>query len=104
MAKTVEHETNLFCKLRGFKADDLGSHPCADDIVLLTKVKELKEYFHPKHRAIVNGLWGMVYVRKFPLKSKHLRQLEDITITAIGRQQKANTYMAKIRKLRKAQV
>jgi hypothetical protein len=40
MAKSVEHQTNLFCWRRGFKANDLGSHPCADDLVLMTRLKD----------------------------------------------------------------
>ena len=105
MAKTVEHETNLFCWRRGFQAQDLGQHPCADDIVLLSCIKnDLGPYITNQDHARINGMWGMVYAKKFPLKNKHLRDLEDITIRAKQAQIKTATTKAKIQQLRKAKV
>lgn len=103
--KTVEHETNLFCWRRGFKADDLGSHPCADDLVLLTLIKdELGKYITNKDHAKLNGLWGMVYTKKFPLKNKHHRDLEDITIRAQQALTRQQQQLAKIKQQRQAKV
>ena len=101
MAKSVNHETNLFCWRRGFKAADLGNHPCADDLVLLSLIKDdLGKWITSLDHAKINGLWGMVYKKKFPLKNKHHRDLEDITKRAqqaIDRQQQQ---LAKIKQIR----
>lgn len=105
MAKSVEHETNLFCWRRGFKAQDLGTHPCADDLVLLTLIKDdLGKYITDRDHAKINGLWGMVYTRRFPLKNKHHRDLEDITIRASEAMARQEHTMAKIKQLRQAKV
>ena len=81
--QTPEHYTNIFCWRRGFKAQDLGQHPCADDLVLLSLIKtDLGSYLTDRDHAKLNGLWGMVYTRRFPLKNKHHRDLEDITTRA----------------------
>jgi hypothetical protein len=103
--RSPEHETNLFCWRRGFKADDLGSHPCADDLVLLSMIKtDLGKYISNLDHAKLNGLWGMVYKKRFPLKNKHHRDLEDITIRAQQAMNRQQIQMAKIKQLRKATV
>lgn len=101
MAKSVNHETNLFCWRRGFKANDLGNHPCADDLVLLSLIKDdLGKYITDRDHAKLNGLWGMVYTRKFPLKNKHHRDLEDITIRAQQAITRHTQQLVKIRQLK----
>lgn len=101
MAKSVEHQTNLFCWRRGFKAQDLGQHPHADDLVLLTLIKDdLGKYLTDIDHATINGLWGMVYKNKFPLKNKHHRQLEDITIRAQQAMTRHQNKLARIKSLR----
>lgn len=101
----VEHQTNLFCWRRGFKANDLGSHPCADDLVLLTIVKdELGEYISNKDHCWLNGIWGMVYTKKFPLKNKHRERISDITTTAIRQESRHKQQLAKIKQLKQAKV
>jgi hypothetical protein len=103
--RTANHETNLFCWRRGFKAEDLASHPCADDLVILTLIKdELGAYISDKDHAVINGLWGMVYKKKFPLKNKHHRQLEDITIKAQQAITRQTIQLAKIKQQRQAKV
>lgn len=101
MTKFAEHQTNLFCWRRGFKASDLGTHPCADDLVLLSAIKtDLGKYITALDHAKLNGLWGMVYKKKFPLKIKHHRDLEDITIRAYQAIQRQQLHLAKIRQLK----
>jgi hypothetical protein len=101
MAKTVEHETNLFCWRRGFKAQDLGQHPCADDVVLLSSIKtDLGKYITNKDHAKINGLWSMVYTKKFPLKNKHLQDLEDITNRAKQAHDRQQKQQLRIKQLR----
>ena len=103
--KTAEHETNIFCWHRGFKAEDLGSHPCADDLVLLTVLKdELGKYISDSDHCWLNGIWGMVYKKHFPLKNKHRQRLENITNNAIQTETRQAQQMAKIKQYRKAQV
>lgn len=105
MAKSIEHKTNLFCWRRGFTANDLGTHPCADDLVLLSMIKtDLGKYISNLDHAKLNGLWGMVYTRKFPLKNKHHRDLEDITIRAQQAIQRQQIQKAKIQQLKQAKV
>lgn len=101
MANNIEHQTNKFCWLRGFKAKDLETHPCADDVVLLSLIKDdLGKYITLKDHAKINGLWGMVYTRKFPLKNKHHKELEDITIRAQQAIDRQKHKLAKIKTLR----
>ena len=103
--KTVKHQTNLFCWRRGFKAEDLGSHSCADDLVLLTVLKdELGEYISNSEHCWLNGIWGMVYNKRFPLKNKHRERIQDITKNAIKAESRQNQQMAKIKQFRKATV
>lgn len=103
--KTVDHQTNLFCWRRGFKARDLGDHPCADDLVLLSLIKDdLGKYITDRDHAKLNGLWGMVYTKKFPLKNKHHRDLEDIIIRAQQAITRHQQQMAKIQQLKQAKV
>ena len=101
--KSVKHETNLFCWRRGFKAEDLGSHPCADDLVLMTILKdELSQHMTDTDHCWLNGIWGMVYIKHFPLKNKHRERIQDITTNAIKAEQRHNLQMAKIKQIRKA--
>jgi hypothetical protein len=103
--KSVSHETNLFCWRRGFTAEDLGSHPCADDLVLMTVLKdELGDYLSNSEHCWLNGIWGMVYSKKFPLKNKHRERIEDITKNAIEAEHRQQQQMAKIKQFRKATV
>lgn len=99
--KSIEHETNLFCWRRGFKAKDLGNHPCADDLVLMTRIKDdLGRYLTNDDHQFINGIWGHTLNRNMQLKNSHLKRLELITNTAIQRQHT----LAKIKQLRKASV
>jgi hypothetical protein len=101
--QVLEHYTNLWCWRRGFKASDLGSHPCADDLVLLIRLKdELGQYISNEDHCWLNGIWGMVYKRNFTLKNKHLDRISDITIKAVRQESRHNQQMAKIKKLRHA--
>jgi hypothetical protein len=103
--KTVEHQTNLFCWRKGFKANDLGNHPCADDLVLMSILKdELGNYMSNSDHCWLNGIWGMVYNKKFPLKNKHRERIEDITKNAIKAEHRQQQQMAQIQQLRKAKV
>jgi hypothetical protein len=102
MAISVEHQTNLFCWRRGFKATDLGNHPCADDLVLLSLIKDdLGKHITDRDHAKLNGLWSMVYVKQFPLKNKHHRDLEEITIRAQQAILKQKIQLAKIKRLKR---
>lgn len=99
--QVLDHYTNLWCWRRGFKAQDLGSHPCADDLVLLIRLKdELGDYISSEDHCWLNGIWGMVYKRHFTLKNKHLDRISDITIKAVRQESRHNEKMAKIQQLR----
>lgn len=101
MKRTAEHETNIFCWRRGFKAEDLGSHPCADDLVLLTVLKdELGTYISNEDHCWLNGIWGMVYKKHFTLKNKHRQKLEEITKNAIRQETRQKQQLAKIKQLK----
>ena len=105
MAKTIEHQTNLFCWRRGFKAKDLGDHPCADDLILMTKLKdELGQYLSNEDHCWLNGIWGYVYIKKFPLKNKHLEKIDIITTKAIRQETRHKQQLARIKTLRQAKV
>jgi hypothetical protein len=103
MAKTVEHETNLFCYQRGFKARDLSQHPYADDLVLMTCIKdEFWQYLTPSQKGWFNGVWGYVYRVRRPLKTKHLVELEHITIRAKQAVDRQNNQKSRIKQLRQS--
>lgn len=105
MKRTADYETNLFCWRRGFKAKDLGNHPYADDLVLMTRIKdEFWQYLTPSQKGWFNGVWGYVYRVRRPLKNKHLIELEEITKTAIRQETRHKQQMAKIKQLKQAKV
>jgi hypothetical protein len=101
----INHLTNLWCWRRGFKAEDLGSHSCADDLVLLIKLKdELGQYISNDDHCWLNGIWGMVYKRHFPLKNKHYQKIADITKQAINKETRHRYQQQRIQQQRKAKV
>lgn len=105
MKRSIQHETNLFCWRRGFKAKDLGNHPCADDLVLMTKIKDdLGQYLTDEDHQFINGIWGHVLNRNMQLKNKHLERLQEITKTAIRQETRHKQQMARIRQLKQAKV
>jgi hypothetical protein len=98
--QNINHFTNHWARGKGIHSIDLEKHPQADDVVLLINFKdEFRHKFIKTEQAQFNGIWGMVYAKQFPLKEKHLRQLEKIINDITYRQDK----MAKIRTLRKTQ-
>jgi hypothetical protein len=98
--KNIQHQTNYWCRTKGIHSIDLEQHPQADDIVLLIG---FRDEFYTKltysEQGTFNGIWGMVYNKRFPLKAKHLGKLEKIIDNVTYRQNK----MAQIRTLRKTQ-
>jgi len=100
-SQILEHYTNLFCKIKGFKARDLENHPFADDLVMLVILRdEYSEYFTQQQWYDWKCIWVWVYAKKFPLKNKHRKQLEEITIQADKAKTRHQNKLAKIRQLR----
>lgn len=103
--KSADYETNLFCWRRGFKAKDLGDHPCADDIVLLVSIKdEFWNHITKANKTSLECFWKWVYVQKQPLRNKHLTKLKHIVTngnnTRLYKQKQTASIRHKILRLR----
>ena len=97
----ILHYTNLWCKQRGFKSRDLQDHPWADDIVALRIIfDEFGQFMDKGCFNVWNGLWSMVYTQQYPLKAKHISQLEGIVKAAELAKNKKTIKIQKIKKLR----
>lgn len=97
----LNHYTNLWCKVKGFKSKDLELHPHIDDMILLITIREeYSDFFTQEQWDEWKKLWVMVYSKKFSLKKFHRKTLEQITIKAIIRQSKQQLQRLKIKQLR----
>lgn len=97
----ILHYTHIWCKERGFKARDLQDHPWADDIVALRIVfDEYGQFMDKGCFNVWNGLWSMVYTQQYPLKLKHISQLEGIIKASELAKHKTNIKIQKIKRLR----
>jgi hypothetical protein len=80
--------TNVWIKTKGLKIRDITNHPQIDDAILLVKIREeYWSFFNSSNKGLWAALWNRVYHLQFNLKSKQLKQLEQIVITATSRQQ-----------------
>lgn len=80
--------TNVWVKTKGLKIRDITNHPQIDDAILLVKIRdEYWSFFNANNKGLWAALWNRVYHHQFNLKAKHLKQLEQIIITATSRQQ-----------------
>jgi len=79
--------TNVWVKTKGLKIRDITSHPQIDDAILLVKIRdEYWSFFNANNKGLWAALWNKVYHLQFNLKAKHLKQLEQLVITATSRQ------------------
>lgn len=100
----ITHYTNLWCRQKGIYSRDLESHPRADDVVLLIKLRDdLWDVLDASDRAVWSAYWGWAYHKAFALKKKHLTKLEKIIQGAILRQQRHQTIVEKIKALKREQ-
>ncbi|CAB4153764.1 hypothetical protein UFOVP641_24 [uncultured Caudovirales phage] len=96
-----EHLTNLFCKKRGIKAEDLARHKQIDDVMLLLHInEEFRPEFNLSEQASWGAIWDWTYHKKFPLKAKHKIKLELICIQALNRRKDKLKKIEKIKQLR----
>jgi hypothetical protein len=80
--------TNLWVRTKGLKIRDITNHPQIDDAILLVKIRdEYWSFFNSNNKGLWAALWNKVYHLQFNLKAKHLKQLEQLVITATSRQQ-----------------
>lgn len=74
-------ETYRFLKRRGITAQDIESHPRADDVVLLTAIKDhYHQDMNPSQMATWGAYWNTVYFKKNALKPKALTRLKEIIL------------------------
>jgi hypothetical protein len=70
-------------KTKGITQKDFEQHPRIDDIILLIRFRDaLWSRLNQSERGCWAGYWSSVYVKKNKLKTKALKKLEQITITA----------------------
>jgi hypothetical protein len=80
--------TNRWCIEQGIKNRDILNHPKIDDAILLINIRnEYWTFFNASNKGLWAALWNKVYHLQFNLKPKHLKQLEQLVITATSRQQ-----------------
>ena len=80
--------TNVWVRTKGLKIRDITNHPQIDDAILLVKIRdEYWSFFNSNNKGLWAALWNKVYHLQFNLKAKHLKQLEQLVITATSRQQ-----------------
>ena len=79
----LNHYTNLWCREKGIHSKDLESHPRADDLVFLIKIKEgIWSDITLGNKKSWECIWDWCYHLKKPLKAKHIKKLEHISINA----------------------
>jgi hypothetical protein len=82
----LNHYTNLWCREKGIYSKDLESHPHADDVVLMLRIREdMFDKFNQSEQAVWGAYWNIVYYKRRPIHKKALKKLEQITITATNR-------------------
>jgi hypothetical protein len=82
----LNHYTNLWCREKGIHSKDLETHPHADDVVIMLRIREdLFDIFNHSERAVWGAYWNTVYHKRRPIHKKALKKLEQITITATDR-------------------
>lgn len=99
------HQANLetfrFLKRRGITTQDLEQHPQADDIVLLTAIKDsFYNQMNPSELAVWGAYWNTVYYKKKPLKQKAYTKFENIINNIVTRQQQRRDQLVRIQALR----
>ena len=74
-------ETYRFLKRRGITSQDIESHPRADDVVLLTAIKDhYHQDMNPSQLSTWAAYWSTVYFKKNALKPKALTKLKEIVL------------------------
>ena len=85
----------------GLTAHALESHPCADDIVTLLRIRQnLWHQMTHKEQACWGGYWGIVFARHFPLNKKFWNKFTRITQAIDTRQQHITQARQQIRNLK----
>lgn len=88
MAYSINQQTSYFLKTKGITAKDLTSHPLIDDLILLVSVRdEFANEFNQTQQEYLTNLWHYVYNNQYRLKTKHLKKLEQFTITLESQRQ-----------------
>lgn len=86
---------------KGITRKALETHPHIDDVILLLKWRDgVWHMLNSSEQAVWGAYWGYTYNKRKALKKKSLAKLEQITITAIQRQQAIKTKLEKIKALR----
>jgi len=103
---TVQDIANYWCRTLGIRYCDLVQHPQIDDAIILIKfINEYQKEFKAKQRVEVYIYWDWCYIKRRPLKAKHLKSILAIGnklehIRAIKAKAKAQTRQ-RIKALRK---
>jgi len=82
----IQGVTNYWCRTKGIHNRDLDTHPQIDDVVLLVKYRTaMWTKLNKTEQGHWGAVWSWTYHHKMPLKAKHLKKLELITIEAEAR-------------------
>ena len=86
----------------GLKATDFESHPQADDIVTLLRIRQsLWDAMTSREQSCWGAYWGIVYKQHYPLNKKFWNKFTSITKQIDNRQHKQKQTRQKIVNLRK---
>jgi hypothetical protein len=99
-----EQLVGYWSKTKGISKKSLERHPHIDDVILLLKWREsMWHMLNKSEQAIWGAYWGNTYKKQKALKNKALKKLEQITITATERQEKAKQQRKRIKALRQGE-
>ena len=73
-----EQLVGYWLKTKGLTRNDLLNHKCIDDLILIINYKSLLgKNATLSSEAFFGFAWDWVYIKKRPLKNKHLKALEQ---------------------------
>jgi hypothetical protein len=103
--KLKEIEQNIlikrWIKKKGISFEDLDRHPQIDDVILMLKVRELKDSMNSSEIARWGAIWNTVYYKKRALNSKNLTKIQNIVVEAQQRHNyKQQQYQAQLNKIK----
>jgi len=99
----LRHYTNLWCRQRGIHARDLESHPCADDLVLISLIEqEYQDCLTTLHRQQLGKIKHWLE-KKLTLKASQVRQLEQMVLEAEELRETEQAKKALIQNIRRTQ-
>ena len=85
----------------GVRAVDFETHPWADDVVSLLRIRQsLWHLMNQREQACWGAYWGIVYRKKYPLNKKFWNKFTQITQAIDNRQHHQQQLRQRIKELK----